>query len=101
MNGSNGENGTFTSEPWVNFEKAAYALERNHDVCIQLARITGNRWAYIAGSIVDRIPSHPPRRIRLNEHYGLVVYCGEKFSLGEDELLRLFRKIFPDESDDA
>ena len=100
MNESNAESGTSISELLVNFEKAAYALEQRYGVCIQLARIIGKRWSYLAGSILDRTPFQPSRRIKLNENCGLVIYCGEEFKLQDEELRRLFCRFFNEVRED-
>jgi len=93
MNESGTGKETSISEILTNFERIAFALEARHGGCIQLARIKGSRWSYLAGTLVRDTPSGPPRRIRLNDGFGLVVYPGEKNTLQENELFRLFERL--------
>lgn len=94
MNGYSAGNGTSISELLVSFEKAAFALEKRYGGCVQLARVIGSRWSYLAGTLLKDVPSGPPRRIRLSGDFGLVVYPGVSgFYLADEALIDLFGKI--------
>ena len=61
-------------------------LARRFDATVQLARITGKRWAYVEGPPVPEAPL-PPQRVPLDDARGLIVYRAEPLTPAEQASL--------------
>lgn len=91
MNGLKKEKETSISEVIEEFKKISLYIEKKYNVSIQLVRIWGRRWSYIAGKVED-FPIKPPQCIKLNEKLGIVVYSKDD-NLNEEELRNAFKKL--------
>jgi hypothetical protein len=74
------ESAISTSEMVRRFIELVPELEKKYGITLQLARISGKRWAYAFGCIIKDVPLIPPERIELGNGYGLIVYNGDKLS---------------------
>ena len=88
------ERGTSISDLEQRFLIVAEAWEKRTSIKVQLARVFGNRWSYVCGPLPKKDSPQSVKRLRLNATYGLLVYCPEGRSFGEEELKReIERKI--------
>jgi len=92
MNGLKKEKETFISDLIEEFEKVSLVLEEKYNVSIQLVRILGNRWSYLAGKKIDNFPLKPPQCIKLNNKLGLVVYSKDVV-LDAEQIRNAFKKL--------
>jgi len=71
------------------FEEVAPQWEERYGACVQLNRIIGNRWSYVAGRFGAKCQYFFPRKIRLNPEWGLIIYSDD-FPLRDEEVLKIF-----------
>ena len=93
MSGLKKEKETSISELIQEFKRISLPIEEKYRVSVQLVRISGRRWSYIAGKETDNFSLAPAERIRLNEKLGVVVYGRENTPLNRQEILNVFKKL--------
>ena len=89
-------NATCISNAIAAFEAAGKELALDPRACVQLVQIIGRRWSYAAGEKVTDPTGTPPLRLVVNAQWGLMIYCAEFINLPTLELLKTFKKHFPD-----
>jgi len=78
------------SEPHMNEQIITAALDtlgRRCGATVQLARITGKRWAFEAGPPVPETLV-PPQRVALDDTHGLIVYRADPLTAQDQDILR-------------
>lgn len=70
------------------FQELTLDLQGQYKVSAQLCRISGNRWAYVAGEIKHEV--RVSRKVKVNPEWGIILYgdC----PLKDEEILNLLAK---------
>jgi len=91
--------GSVTSISDADLRRLASEMGRKFSAVFIAARVVGGRrWAALSGAVEDDLPLEPPRRIRLREDAGFVLYKTGTWTAEQEHLvLRVLRERgYPD-----
>ena len=83
---------SISSEFLLDFQALARELEKKHPIKVELVKITGKRWSYIAG---HTMVAHDcfARPLPLGKNLGLMVYFEGKLTMTDEEVAAHFKSL--------
>ena len=83
---------SISSELLFDFQALAREFEKKYPIKVQLVKITGKRWSYLAG---HTFVSHDcfARPLPLSANLGLMVYFEDKLTLKDENIIPHFKSL--------